>query len=201
MIEIGLAVAVLASVAVVGVLISIGNERQRRAIEELRIDLRKWALGDLEIKRSKASKGVEIYDPLKWLDEAARKVIGTSPRLNDIAGVMDNPDAIVAVSENAKYLMFSPVDPEQMRRLIRGYDKRRPKNGALPPGLKRVINRRNRSGIYELSALNAGIFFDLEADKVWQMLANRPLDANILWVYEIPSQWVVTEKSSKVQAP
>lgn len=37
---------------------------------------------------------------------------------------------------------------------------------------------------YELSALNAGIFFDVEADRVWRMLTDRALKTNQLWLYE-----------------
>lgn len=58
MLEVVLAISVLAAVVVVGLLISIGNERQRKAIELLREDLRSWALGDLEIKRETASREI-----------------------------------------------------------------------------------------------------------------------------------------------
>jgi len=40
---------------------------------------------------------------------------------------------------------------------------------------------------YELSALNAGIFFDLEAERVWQMVADRPLNSNRLCLYQFPA--------------
>jgi len=76
MLEVALAVSVLAAVILIGVLISIGNERQRRALEELRSDLRQWALGDLEIKREKAVREIQIIDPLAWLRDVTRRVTG-----------------------------------------------------------------------------------------------------------------------------
>ena len=46
---------------------------------------------------------------------------------------------------------------------------------------------RTKMESYELSALTAGIFFDLEADRVWRMVADRPLNSNRLWLYEFPA--------------
>ena len=58
MLEVVLAISVLAAVVVVGVLISIGNERQRKAIEQLRDDVRNWALG---IWKSNAKRHPAIF--------------------------------------------------------------------------------------------------------------------------------------------
>jgi len=46
---------------------------------------------------------------------------------------------------------------------------------------------RTKMETYELSALNAGIFFDLEAERVWQMVADRPLNSNRLCLYQFPA--------------
>jgi hypothetical protein len=52
----------------------------------------------------------------------------------------------------------------------------------------RIATRgRTKMESYELSPLNAGIFFDLEADRVWRMLTDRPLKVNKLWLYEFPA--------------
>ena len=56
--------------------------------------------------------------------------------------------------------------------------------GPLPSEMRLAIRGRNRMQTYELSALNAGIFFDVEADRVWRMLTDRALKANRLWLYE-----------------
>lgn len=186
MLEVALAISVLAAVIVVGALISIGNERQRKAIAQLRDDLRNWALSDLEIKREKASREVEIIDPLAWLHNAARKATGTSWELRAVAKILENPDAIVVASSNGSYLMFSPEKPGRVRKLLRGPD-RQSKTGPLPSEMKMAVRGRSRMESFELSALNAGIFFDLEADRVWRMLTDRPLTANKLWLYEFPS--------------
>ncbi len=186
MLEVVLAVSVLAAVVVVGVLISIGNERQRKAIEQLRDDLRGWALGDLEIKRETASREIQIVDPLAWLNEAARKATGMAWDLRAIAKVLDNPEAVVVTASDGGYLMFSPVQPSQVRKPLKA-PPRRTKTGPLPSEFRMATRGRTKMEHYELSALNAGIFFDLEADRVWRMLADRPLNSNRLWLYEFPA--------------
>ena len=114
-IEIALAVTVVVAVVLIGVLIWIGNEQQRKALEELRTDVRDWALGDLEIKRMKAAREIRILDPMGWLDNMVRKVMGISPRISDVAGVLERPEAVVTITENARYLVFSPVHPDAGR--------------------------------------------------------------------------------------
>ena len=98
MLEVALAVSVLAAVVLIGVLISIGNERQRRALEDLRNDLRQWALGDLEIKRAKAVREIQIIDPLAWLRDGTRRVTGEAREVRDVAKIMDSPEAIVVTA-------------------------------------------------------------------------------------------------------
>ena len=186
MLEVVLAISVLAAVVVVGVLISIGNERQRKAIEQLRDDLRSWALGDLEIKRETASREIQIIDPLAWLNDAARKATGGGLELRAIAKVLRNPEAIVVTASDGGYLMFSPVQPNQVKRLLKA-PPRRTKTGPLPSEFRLATRGRTKMETYELSALNAGIFFDLEADRVWRMVTDRPLNSNRLWLYEFPA--------------
>lgn len=185
MLEVVLAVSVLAAVVVVGLLISIGNERQRRALEELRDDLRNWALGDLEIKREKASREIQIIDPLAWLNDTARKATGNAQDLRAIATVLEHPDAVVTTASDGGYLMFSPVKPDQVKKLLKR-SPRRSKTGPLPSEFRMATRGRTKMEWYELSALTAGVFFDLEADRVWRMVTSRPLSTNRLWLYEFP---------------
>jgi len=186
MLEVTLAVSVLAAVVVVGVLISVGNERQRQALDKLREDLRNWALGDLEVKRERAAREIQIMDPLAWFRDAARKATGVAWEVRAIAKVLEHPEAIVVSSDNGSYLMFSPVRPDRVRRLLKA-PAGRAQTGPLPSEMRLALRGRKRMETYELSALNAGIFFDLEADRVWRMLTDRPLKANQLWLYEFRS--------------
>lgn len=184
MLDVALAVSVLAAVILIGVLISIGNERQRRALEQLRFDLRQWALGDLEIKREKAVREIQIIDPLAWLRDVARRVTGRARELRDVAKIPESPDAIVDSAMDGSYLMFATVGPSQVRKLIRGRSRRDTKVGPLPSVIRTMGRRLSKLSAYQLSALNAGVFFDVEADRVWCMFTDRPLNANQLWLYD-----------------
>jgi hypothetical protein len=197
-IEIALAVTVVVAVVLIGVLIWIGNEQQRKALDELRTDVRQWALGDLEIKRMKAAREIRILDPMGWLDNMVRKVMGISPRISDVAGVLERPEAIVTITDNARYLVFSPVQPDQMSKIIHDLDRLQRIRDTSPLIPMRMIGkRRSKIETYELSALNAGMFFDIEADKVWRMIAKRPLESNRLWIYDIPGPWETTKRRDR----
>jgi len=194
-IEIALAVTVVVAVVLMGILIWIGNEQQRKALEELRTDVRQWALGDLELKRMKAAREIEILDPLGWLDDMVRKAMGISPHISDIAGVLERPEAVVTITDNARYLVFSPVHPDQMSRIIQDMDRLKRIRDTSPLIPMRMLGkRRSKVETYELSALNAGMFFDIEADKVWRMITKRPLDSNRLWIYDIPGPWEASKE-------
>ena len=99
---------------------------------------------------------------------------------------LDNPEGIVVTASDGGYLMFSPVQPSQVKKLLKS-PPRRTKTGPLPSEFRVATRGRTKMESYELSALTAGIFFDLEADRVWRMVADRPLNSNRLWLYQFPA--------------
>jgi hypothetical protein len=42
-----------------------------------------------------------------------------------------------------------------------------------------------RLPVYELSVVNAGLFFDLEASQVWNQTTGQNLVTDHLWMYEV----------------
>ena len=66
--EIILAIVVASAVIFFGALISMGNERQRKAIDGLREQVVLWAVQDLTIKREKLSRSVSVANPLEWFN-------------------------------------------------------------------------------------------------------------------------------------
>ena len=72
--EIILAIVVAAAVIFFGALISLGNERQRKAIDALREQTELWALQDLRIKRERLAREVRVEDPLAWLNKVVSRV-------------------------------------------------------------------------------------------------------------------------------
>ena len=62
--EIILALVVAVAVIFFGALSSVGNERQRKAIDALREQVVFWAMQDLRIKRERLARDVRVDDPL-----------------------------------------------------------------------------------------------------------------------------------------
>jgi hypothetical protein len=67
--DVVLAILVLGAVIFFGALISVGNERQRRALDGIREQAALWAMQDLRMKREKLAREVRVDDPLGWLNK------------------------------------------------------------------------------------------------------------------------------------
>ena len=79
--EILLAMVVVSAVIFFGALISIGNERQRKAIDDLREQVVLWSLQDLKIKREQLALDMKVEDPLGWLSKITKNACGFTSEL------------------------------------------------------------------------------------------------------------------------
>lgn len=184
MLEITLAVSLLIGVVVMGGLISIGNERQRKALEAMNTALNNWAIGDLKIKRARAALDVRTPDPLRWLDERAHRVMGFAPGVRRPLRYSPNPRALEVSTRTNFLLVFSPVEPRKLRRICRKEDR---KDGLLEQSPMLLGKRPGSVTAYELSALNSGVFFDVELRKVWYALTQQTLEVDKVWLYVVES--------------
>jgi hypothetical protein len=89
----------LAAVIFFGVLISTGNERQRRALDGIREQAALWATQDLRLKREKLARDVKVDDPVAWLNQAVAMVYGKSLDLT-VTEVFENPQALVCTAKD-----------------------------------------------------------------------------------------------------
>ena len=180
--EILLAIVVASAAIFFGALISMGNERQRRAIDGLREQVVLWAVQDLKIKRKHLEQTIQVPDPLGWLNKTASKVSGYELKLH-ILEIFEEPQSLVCSSgDGSARVIFSPLSPSDIRRIKNGKQNRLSQFVGNQPllFLPKIVN------VYELSILNEGHLFDLELDLVWQSLTGRNLKmANRLWMYEI----------------
>jgi hypothetical protein len=172
-----LALAVVIAVIIFGGLISVGNERQRKAIDHLREQVVLWAMQDLQIKREKLAREVRIEDPLTWLNKVAAKIVGYNMNLRAVE-FFDTPAALVCTTSEGKAVL-SPLSPQAIRRMkkerksrLTQFSHNNPLN-SLPKG----------SGIFEISALNAGIMFDLELPRAWNSLTGQDMGQTRIWLY------------------
>lgn len=178
--EIILAVVVASAVIFFGALISMGNERQRKAIDGLREQVVLWAVQDLKIKREHLARDVNVEDPLQWLNKIAARVTGRELNLQVIE-CFENPDVLAGtVPENDMMIVFTPLSPSDIRalkqtqrNLLSQYSARNP----LP------FLRRNATA-YECSVLNCGVLFDLELPLAWKALSGQDAgNMERMWIY------------------
>jgi hypothetical protein len=128
--EMILALVVVIAVIIFGALISMGNERQRRALDGIREQTALWASQDLRLKREKLAREVKVDDPVKWLNKVVAKACGGSLDLT-VTEVYDTPQTLVCLDENSQRVVVSLASPVEIRRM-----KRERKNKLL-----RVSNR------------------------------------------------------------
>ena len=178
--EIILAIVVASAVIFVGALISMGNERQRKAIDGLREQVVLWAVQDLKIKREHLAQTVQVPDPLGWLNKTASKICGYDLKLQ-VLEMFEEPQSLVCTSNDGRArVVFSPLSPADIRRIKGGKQNRLSQFAGHHPLL---LLPRNVE-VHELSVLNGGTLFDLEVSLAWKALTGRDLEmANRLWMY------------------
>lgn len=179
--EIILAIVVAIAVIFFGALISMGNERQRRAIDQLREQMMPWALQDLSIKRETLAQNVKFENPQTWLNQVASRVCGYEFHM-EIVDTYEEPQAIFCtLDDGAEKIVFSPLSPSDIHRLKKNKRHRLRRFIGESP----LFSLPNDVRIYELSMLNAGTFFDLEVDHIWSEITGRKLQStDRLWMYQ-----------------
>ena len=179
--EIILAIVVAAAVILFGALISIGNERQRKAIDALREQTELWAVQDLRIKRERLVREVRVDDPLAWLNKVVTKVSSLVMNLQSVE-YLEEANALLCMSGDHETRIFvSPFSPKEIQRIKRERQSRLSQFGKNNPLL--FLSRTTIA--YEFSVLNAGILFDLELQLAWKGLTGREIDQHErLWMYK-----------------
>ena len=178
--EFVLAVVVVAAVIFFGALISVGNERQRRAIDGLREQTLLWAMQDLRIKREQLARDVRVDDPLGWLNKAAAKACGYDLKLQ-VVEAFDSPQALICVSgEGGPRVVFTPLSPQDIRKMKRTFPNRLSRLAERNP----LRSLPSNVAAYRISVLSAGVLFDLELALAWKGLTGQSVgQMEGLWAY------------------
>ncbi|WKZ52633.1 MAG: hypothetical protein QY329_07815 [Anaerolineales bacterium] len=178
--ELLLALAVITAVICFGALISFGNEKQRRALNELREQVVLWAIQDLRIKRERLARNVRVDDPLGWLSRTAEKILG--PGLNlKVVEFFQDPPVLVCSNENENHrVFFSPLSPDEVKG-IRNARKNRLANPVMDNPL---LSLPGKVVEYQLSTLNCGFLFDAEFELAWKGITGHSANkTDRLWMY------------------
>lgn len=180
--ELILAIVVASAVIFFGALISVGNERQRKAIDCLREQVVLWAMQDLRIKRERLARDVQVNNPIDWLNKLTAKVSGLNLNIQAIE-FFDNPQALVCASaDGTNQMIYSPFSPTEIHQINRNKHSRLSQYSDRNP----LLSMSRRVQVYELSVLNSGILFDLELPLAWKSLTNQETpQMERLWVYKL----------------
>ncbi len=169
--EILLAIVVASAVIFFGALISMGNERQRKAIDGLREQVVLWAIQDLKMKRKHLEQTVQVPDPLGWLNKIASKALGYEIQL-EINEIFETPQSLVCSSgiSNMK-IIFSPLSPADISQIKNNKRNRLSQFAEHNP----LLHLPKNTNVHELSMLRGGYLFDLELSMAWKALTNYEL--------------------------
>jgi hypothetical protein len=180
--EIVLAFAVVIAVIFFGALISMGNERQRKAIDELREKTVLWAMQDLRIKRERLARDVRVDDPLGWLNKVVMKACGYDLNLQ-VVEAFDQPRALICTSADGSYkVVFSPLSPGKIGAINRNRKSRLSQFSDSNP----LLSLPHGIEVHEFSVLNSGILFDLELPLAWNDLTGQGVEKmERMWMFVI----------------
>jgi hypothetical protein len=176
-----LAILVFGAVIFFGALISLGNERQRKALDGIREQTALWAMQDLRLKREKLAREVRVDDPLGWLNQVVAKVVGRDFHLNMVESFGAPPILVCESEDRFSKVVFTPLSPAEINRLKKGRRSRLSQYANQNP----LFSLSGKSISYELTILNAGILFDLEVVLAWKSLTGEDLGAQSLWMFLI----------------
>jgi hypothetical protein len=178
--EIMLAIIVVAAVVFFGALISMGNERQRKAIDNLREQLVLWSMQDLRIKHEKLARDIRVDDPLGWFNKVAGRVCGCNLNLQVIES-FEYPRLLLCTAGNGEEkIIFTPHSPGEISSMRQAKHNRLDKYADRNPllSLPRGVTQ------YECSVLNSGMTFDLELPLAWRGLTGSDgAEMSIMWMY------------------
>jgi hypothetical protein len=174
-----LVIAILFSLVVLGGLISIGNERQGKAIDKISEYAQAWAIEDLRLKRGQIRGSISIDDPIVWLSTAASRALGRQVQLN-LFEVLENPTVLSCVDQTSgETVFFSILSPKEFRTLSKEKRSKLSKRGTQHP----LVPCPKGMVATEMNVLNAGFRFDIELASAWQKLSRNSTISKYLWAY------------------
>ncbi len=178
--EILLAIVVASAVIFFGALISIGNERQRKAIDGLREQVVLWAVQDLKIKRERFVHDIQVDDPISWISKLSSHICKRELDLR-VVDYFEPTRALLceARNENVK-VIFSPLSPNEIRSTKRTQHNMLTKYTKINPTF--LLSKATIK--YRVTSLNGGPMLDLEFPIVWKALTGQSVDKmEEFWIY------------------
>jgi hypothetical protein len=180
MTDLFLAIAVVGAIIAFGALISVGNERQRRAIDELHQAYKQWAVQDLRLKRGTVSSHTQIQDITAWLTRVTSLALGRRTSMLDYQlHLAPLPTVEFHDAELGNTIIGTLESPRVLLSMLR--KKSTPFRSELRANPIFRIGKKTMA--VELSILNAGEMFDVELPAAWNTLTGQVTESDKLWIY------------------
>ncbi len=180
--EIILAIVVASAVILFGALISIGNERQRKAIDDLREQVVFWAVQDLKIKREHLARTAQVADPLGWFNKIATRACGYDVNLQIIEATESPNILLFDVNGGNGKILLTISSPAEVRTMKKTSSNRLSQYSERNP----LLSLPKKAVAIECSVLNNGIMFDLELPLAWKGLTGNDIgEKSLIWIYNI----------------
>jgi hypothetical protein len=178
--ELLLALVVIGAVIAFGALISIGNERQRRAIVALHQAYKQWAVHDLRLKRGTVGSQTQIVDLTAWLSKTTSLALGRKTLVMDYQ-LHETPVPTIEFhdAEVGNTVVCTLESPDVLIPMLK--KKRSVLRGELRANPLFQVGKKTPA--VELSMLNAGALFDVELPVAWNTLTGRATESDTLWAY------------------
>lgn len=175
-----LAIVVVGAIIAFGALISVGNERQRRAIDALHQAYKQWAVQDLRLKRGTVGAQTRIEDLTAWLTKTTSLALGRKTIVMDYQ--LHNAPVTTVEFHDAEVgttVVCTLESPEILLPILR--KKHSVLRGELRSNPLFRVNKKTPA--VELSMLNAGTMFDIELPVAWNTLTGQVTESDRLWAY------------------
>lgn len=175
-----LAAVVVGAIVAFGALISVGNERQRRAIVALHRAYKQWAVQDLRLKRGTVTAQTRIEDLTAWLTKSTSLALGRKTMVMDYQLHQAPVTTVEFHDAEAGNTVICTLEPPDT--LLPILKKKRPVlRGELRSNPAFRVGRKTPA--VELSMLNAGSMFDIELPVAWNSLTGQITESDTLWAY------------------
>ena len=117
---------ILVVLIAMGAMISVGNERQRRALEGICREAQAWSEQDLRLKREKYARDIQVTDLPAWVEQVARQVLEDAPVISSLnPWSSENAQALVAHCTDGRRLVLTPMARQKFLQAARQRGKGR----------------------------------------------------------------------------
>lgn len=180
-------IVIIIIVGVLAILITLGNERNRAAIEQINKTAQDWAVQDLRLKRGATAKNIEVTDPVAWLNKSTSRALDEQVDLTFAGSFPDAPSCVVFSEANSgKIFIYSPHSTKDLRQILKAASKKasRLDDANTNPLAMKLPKTAEKTAVL-MNIVNSGVLFDLELATVWPQYTRQTPSFECLWLYRV----------------